>query len=121
MIGPATRKDLMIVNMGPHHPSVHGVLRLIITLDGEDVIDSTMFTEEITVNAPEQLGNIQVPKRARIVEYQKLITRNPIFLNRVEGIGTIGGEEAINWGLLGQVLRASRIRWDLRKVDHYEF
>ena len=36
---PATRKDLMIVNMGPHHPSMHGVLRLIVTLDGEDVID----------------------------------------------------------------------------------
>ncbi|CAN1859936.1 NAD(P)H-quinone oxidoreductase subunit H, chloroplastic [Linum perenne] len=29
----------MIVNMGPHHPSMHGVLRLIVTLDGEDVID----------------------------------------------------------------------------------
>lgn len=35
----ATRKGLMIVNMGPHHPSMHGVLRLIVTLDGEDVID----------------------------------------------------------------------------------
>ena len=33
------RKDLMIVNMGPQHPSMHGVLRLIVTLDGEDVID----------------------------------------------------------------------------------
>lgn len=39
MTVPSTRKDLMIVNMGPHHPSMHGVLRLIVTLDGEDVID----------------------------------------------------------------------------------
>jgi len=29
----------MIVNMGPHHPSMHGVLRLILSLDGEDVIN----------------------------------------------------------------------------------
>ena len=36
---PVTGKDLMIVNMGPHHPSMHGVLRLIVTLDGEDVVD----------------------------------------------------------------------------------
>ena len=36
---PLTRKDLMRVNMGPQHPSMHGVLRLIVTLDGEDVID----------------------------------------------------------------------------------
>lgn len=29
----------MIVNIGPHHPSMRGVLQLIVTLDGEDVID----------------------------------------------------------------------------------
>ncbi|KAI7987675.1 hypothetical protein LOK49_LG13G00104 [Camellia lanceoleosa] len=39
MTALATRKDIMIVNMGPHHPSMHGVLRLILTLDGENVID----------------------------------------------------------------------------------
>lgn len=39
MTVPATRKNFIIVNMGPHHPSMHGVLRLIVTLDGEDVID----------------------------------------------------------------------------------
>ncbi|KVH88387.1 hypothetical protein Ccrd_023942 [Cynara cardunculus var. scolymus] len=33
---PSTRKDFMIVNMGPHHPSMHGVLRLIVTLDVVD-------------------------------------------------------------------------------------
>lgn len=55
-----------------------------------------------------------------VVEYQKLITRNPIFLERVEGVGIIGAEEVINWGLSGPMLRASGIQWDLRKVDHYE-
>ena len=29
----------MVVNFGPHHPSMHGVLRLVVTLDGENVID----------------------------------------------------------------------------------
>ncbi|KAH0445450.1 hypothetical protein IEQ34_025457 [Dendrobium chrysotoxum] len=97
---------------------------------------ATMFTEAITVNAPERLESVQVPKRAsyirvlmlelsRIashlsVEYQKLITRNPIFLERVEGVGIIGGEETRNWGLSGPMLRASGIQWDLRKVDRYE-
>nr|YP_010712829.1 NADH dehydrogenase subunit H [Corydalis raddeana]WDA93574.1 NADH dehydrogenase subunit H [Corydalis raddeana] len=233
----------MIVNMGPQHPSMHGVLRLIITLDGENVIYcepilgylhrgmekiaenrtiiqylpyvtrwdylATMFTEAITVNAPERLGNIQVPKRASyirvimlelsriashllwlgplmadiggqtpffyifrereliydlfeaatgmrlmhhlhhffriggiaadlphgwvdkwldfceyfltgIAEYQKLITQNPIFGGRVEGVGFVSGEEAINWGLSGPMLGASGLQWDLRQIDHYE-
>lgn len=42
------------------------------------------------------------------------------FLERVEGVGIIGGEEALNWSLSGPMLRASGIQWDLRKVDHYE-
>nr|QYB21924.1 NADH-plastoquinone oxidoreductase subunit 7 [Papuacedrus papuana] len=236
----AREKDLMMVSMGPHHPSMHGVLRLIVTLDGEDVIDcepilgylhrgmekiaenrtivqylpyvtrwdylATMFTEAITVNAPEKLENIQIPKRAsyirmimlelsriashllwlgpfmadigaqtpffyilreremiydlfeaatgmrmmhnyfriggvavdlpygwidkcfdfcyyffpKVTEYERLITRNPIFLKRVEGVGIISREEAIDWSLSGPMLRASGIQWDLRKVDHYE-
>nr|YP_010865735.1 NADH dehydrogenase subunit H [Frullania muscicola]BEG72908.1 NADH dehydrogenase subunit H [Frullania muscicola] len=234
------KKKPMIVSMGPHHPSMHGVLRLIVTLEGENVLDcepvlgylhrgmekiaenrtivqylpyvtrwdylATMFTEAITVNGPEKLTNIQVPKRAsyiriimlelsriashllwlgpfmadigaqtpffyifreremiydlfeaatgmrmmhnffriggvavdlpygwidkcldfcnyflpKVGEYEKLITNNPIFLKRVESIGVIDREEAINWGLSGPMLRASGIKWDLRKVDHYE-
>ena len=55
-----------------------------------------------------------------VAEYQKLITQNPIFLERVEGIGTIRAEEALNWGLSGPMLRASGIEWDLRKIDQYE-
>ena len=30
--------DTMIINMGPQHPSTHGVLRLMLELDGEDVL-----------------------------------------------------------------------------------
>ncbi|MFQ6644897.1 hypothetical protein Gotur_019938 [Gossypium turneri] len=36
------------------------------------------------------------------------------------GISVIGGEEVINWGLFGPMLRASGIKWDFQKVDHYE-
>ena len=31
-----TRTEPMVVNFGPHHPSMHGVLRLVVTLDGEN-------------------------------------------------------------------------------------
>nr|GEU63646.1 NAD(P)H-quinone oxidoreductase subunit H, chloroplastic [Tanacetum cinerariifolium] len=149
MTVPATRKDLMIVNMGPHHPSMHGVLRLIVTLDGEDVIDCEpilgyLHREAITVNAPEQLGNIQVPKRASYIRVimlelsriaSHLLWLGPfmadigaqtpffyIFRERelIYDLFEAATEEAINWGLSGPMLRASGIQWDLRKVDHYE-
>ena len=236
-----TRTEPMVVNFGPHHPSMHGVLRLVVTLDGEDVVDcepvigylhrgmekiaenrtnvmfvpyvsrmdyaAGMFYEAVVVNAPEKLADIPVPKRAsyirvlmlelnrianhllwlgpfladvgaqtpffyifreremiydlweaatgqrlinnnyfriggvaadlpwgwlekcrdfcdwfgpKIDEYEKLITNNPIFRRRIEGLGVIGKEEAINWSLSGPMLRASGVPWDLRKVDHYE-
>ena len=31
------RTDEMLVNMGPQHPSTHGVLRLVLQLDGETI------------------------------------------------------------------------------------
>jgi NAD(P)H-quinone oxidoreductase subunit H len=236
-----TKTEPMVINFGPHHPSMHGCFRIVVTLDGEDVVDCEpvigylhrgmekiaenrtnimylpyvsrwdyyggMFNEAVTVNAVEKLADISIPKRAsyirvimlelaRIVnhllwlgpflgdtgaqtplfytlrdremildlfeaatgyrmvnnnyfriggvaadlpwgwvdkcedfcnyfaptidEYERLITNNPIFRRRVEGMGVLSREEAINWGISGPMLRASGVKWDLRKVDHYE-
>jgi NADH-quinone oxidoreductase subunit D len=35
------RTETMTVNMGPQHPSTHGVLRLVLELDGENVVDAS--------------------------------------------------------------------------------
>jgi NADH-quinone oxidoreductase subunit D len=37
---PEGEKERIIVNMGPQHPSTHGVLRLILELDGETVTEA---------------------------------------------------------------------------------
>lgn len=37
----ATDEDTMIINMGPSHPSTHGVLRLVLELNGENVVRCT--------------------------------------------------------------------------------
>jgi len=31
--------ETMLLNMGPHHPSTHGVLRVLLELDGEEIIN----------------------------------------------------------------------------------
>jgi NADH-quinone oxidoreductase subunit D len=38
-----TREDTVILNMGPSHPATHGVLRVVLELDGETVVNATPF------------------------------------------------------------------------------
>src|SRR6516225_9983684 len=38
-VADAEDEERLVVNMGPQHPSTHGVLRLILTLNGESVIE----------------------------------------------------------------------------------
>jgi len=49
-----------------------------------------------------------------IDEFDTLITDNPIFRNRLGGLGVIGRDEAIAYGLVGPNLRASGVAFDLR-------
>ena len=229
-----TTKELKI-NIGPQHPSTHGVLRLVADLDGEivkniepkigylhrgmeklaesrnyqqylpmvDRIDylSGFFNSAAFCYAVEELAGIEVPKRAeymrlitmelnriashlfwlgsllldlgatsplfyalreretilkifenltgqrlmynyycfggvkkdmpdgwlgkvrdfcddfpsKIDEYEQIITDNPIFLARTKGVGVLTPEMALDFGITGANLRASGVKFDVRK------
>ena len=239
--------ETMLLNMGPQHPSTHGVLRLLLELDGESVVscvpdigylhtgiektaeDKTYtkivpLTDRMDYLAPlsnnlgyvlavEKLMDTQVPLRAqyvrvllceltritshlvwlgthaldigamsvflycfrereivmdifemvagqrmmasyfrpgglwrdlppgfeeavrdflklmpeRIDEYEALLERNPIWLERTRHIGVISPKDAIAWGMSGPSLRGSGVNWDIRKAmpyssyDHFDF
>ena len=63
----------------------------------------------------------------RIDEYEQLLTENRIWVERTKGIGVISAEDAIDYGVTGPVLRASGVKWDIRKAmpyaayDQFEF
>ncbi len=236
ILGPGEK---MIVNMGPQHPSTHGVLRVMLELDGETVLRSKPIIgylhtgmektgEELTYVqgatnvtrmdylsplsnelvfslATESLLNIEIPERAtwirmimcelnrmsshlmwlatngmdlgattmmifgfrerelilaffekttglrmnhnyirpggvacdfpdgyeddvavicdtvekRLVEYDEFFTGQPIFRKRVEGVGTLSAETAIELSITGPLLRACGVPWDLRKSMPY--
>ena len=56
---------------------------------------------------------------AKVDEYELLLTKNPIWMDRTQGIGVLSREEAINWSLSGPALRASGVNWDIRKSRPY--
>jgi NADH-quinone oxidoreductase subunit D len=58
-----------------------------------------------------------MPKR--LDEYEALLTKNPLFLDRLYGIGKLDAGVALQHGVTGPMLRASGVNWDLRKVRPY--
>jgi NADH-quinone oxidoreductase subunit D len=57
----------------------------------------------------------------RLEEYEVLMTGQPIWRERLQGVGVITSEEAIALGATGPILRSTGIPWDLRKHDPYLF
>jgi NADH-quinone oxidoreductase subunit D len=55
----------------------------------------------------------------KIDEYSNLLTGNPIFVNRLKGIGHLSGEDALALGVTGPVMRASGIDFDVRRDMPY--
>jgi NADH-quinone oxidoreductase subunit D len=56
---------------------------------------------------------------SRIDEYEALLTRNPIWLRRTQGVGYLSAEDAIAYGVSGPSLRGSGVDWDIRKQQPY--
>ena len=55
-----------------------------------------------------------------IDDVETLLTENRIFKQRTVGIGEVSRDEALSLGFSGPCLRASGVKWDLRKSQPYE-
>jgi NADH-quinone oxidoreductase subunit D len=61
-----------------------------------------------------------IPKlRAKLKDYDTLVTKNIIFLKRTKDIGIISAEEARDYALTGPCVRGSGILFDIRKNEPY--
>ena len=56
----------------------------------------------------------------KLDEYEELLTTNRIWVTRTKGVGILKPEDSIALGVTGPVLRASGVKWDLRKAQPYE-
>lgn len=77
-----------------------------------DLPDENIFKEMVKkfINGP-------LPRAADDVE--ALLTKNRIFIDRTQGVGTLTNEEATAWSLTGPLARASGVRRDIRKDEPY--
>jgi len=55
----------------------------------------------------------------RVDEYEALMTKNPILMDRLVGIGKLDAATALSHSVTGPMLRASGVNWDLRKARPY--
>jgi NADH-quinone oxidoreductase subunit D len=55
----------------------------------------------------------------RLDEYEQLLTGNPIWKERLQGVGVLHAEDCKRFGVTGPMLRAAGVDWDLRKAQPY--
>jgi NADH-quinone oxidoreductase subunit D len=57
--------------------------------------------------------------RARLPDYDKLLTGQPIWRNRLENVGYLPLDGCLALGATGPILRSAGLAWDQRKVEPY--
>jgi len=74
---------------------------------------------DLPVNFESRCSEFIAYFKPKLVELDELLTENQIFISRTANIGILPAEVAINYGCSGPMLRASGIKWDLRRMDNY--
>ncbi|OEK06471.1 NADH-quinone oxidoreductase subunit D [Roseivirga misakiensis] len=57
--------------------------------------------------------------KPKLIEFEQVVLQNKIFIDRTANVGVLPADLAINYGITGPMLRASGLKYDLRKVDAY--
>ncbi|MDP3000643.1 MAG: NADH dehydrogenase (quinone) subunit D [Bryobacterales bacterium] len=56
---------------------------------------------------------------SKVDEYESLLTRNPIWLERTRGVAVVPVADLLDLGVTGPCIRAAGIGWDIRKSEPY--
>src|SRR5215207_1229775 len=136
--------ETMDLNVGPQHPAMHGLLRLIVELDGETIVrcDPVMgylhrCQEKIAEN---RMYPAVIPLTDRLDYFANMHMEhgyclavedlmgldippraNEIFITRTRGVGKVTQEEAVEMGLTGPPLRSTGVDFDVRRDYPYSW
>ena len=87
-----TGSERLTMNMGPQHPSAHGVFRAVLTLEGETVIDVDAvigYLHRCHEKLAETLTYAQYPSIASKTDYVAAMTSEFAYVRAAETVGKI--------------------------------
>ncbi|HEU5318131.1 MAG TPA: NADH dehydrogenase (quinone) subunit D [Chloroflexota bacterium] len=99
------------------------ILSIYETVSGVRMMTSYFRIGGLAADVPDDVADMvegvvkDMPRR--IDDYETLLTKNPIFLDRTQGVGVMSRENALKYGLTGPCLRGSGVPFDIRKVYPY--
>jgi NADH-quinone oxidoreductase subunit C/D len=85
--GGTRRREELLLNMGPQHPSTHGVLRVVLELDGERIVKATPdlgYLHRGVEKLAEGLHYMQVIPHTDRLDYVCAMTNNYAYVRAVE-------------------------------------
>ncbi len=74
---------------------------------------------DLPVGFEERCSDFAKYLKPKLIELENLLINNKIFIDRTANVGVLPLELAINYGVTGPMLRASGLKFDLRRVDGY--
>jgi NADH-quinone oxidoreductase subunit D len=99
------------------------ILRLFEMVSGQRMMTSYFRVGGLSLDVPigffERVKHFLDRFPARIDEYEALLTKNPIWVERTKGVAKITCEDAFALGLTGPTARGSGVDWDLRRDMPY--
>ena len=99
------------------------ILRIFEAVSGQRMMGSYFRIGGLALEPPmefrEQVQNFLDIMPGRIDQYESLLTGNPIWIGRLQGVGTLSAADAVALGVTGPPLRARGVDWDLRRDMPY--
>ncbi len=99
------------------------LLRLFEMFSGQRMMTSYIRIGGVALEPPrgweKAVGKFIREFDAKVDEYEDLLTANPIFMQRVQGVGRLPLETLLDRGVTGPMIRAAGLKWDIRKSEPY--